>query len=267
MRFLTASLLVFLIAAPAAVANPVQTRPTDLHLHTVATVTEVIKPNLIRLDDALLYKIDNIRVPVTYNRKVMEALNEKIHGKEIGIYLTSEKVTDRTDGYSHILSHLVTSDGIWVQEYLVSEGLALVDSTPDSRALVRPLYAAETAARKAHKGVWGDGTEKILVDATIQKAHNKFVVYEGVPQSFRKISSDFDALHFGKNTRTDFTLLLRAEDKSTFSSGNQTSSALSRLVGKNIRVRGWVTQHDGPMIYLTHPEILEYPQNPELVFP
>jgi endonuclease YncB( thermonuclease family) len=50
---------------------------------------------------------------------------------------------------------------IWLQEELVSEGLAQVYSFPDSRACIAELLARESEARAKRLGVWGSSAYRI----------------------------------------------------------------------------------------------------------
>jgi len=63
-------------------------------------------------------------------------------------------------------------------------------------------------------------------------------------------------LNFGEDWRTDFTATIAPSDRDSFGGSK---IALTDLEGRNVRVRGWLKQRNGPMIEVSHPEQIELP--------
>lgn len=59
------------------------------------------------------------------------------------------------DRYGRMLAHAYRSDGVSVEETLLSEGLAVIFILPPNVAQADCLRAAEWQARLAHRGLWG----------------------------------------------------------------------------------------------------------------
>jgi len=61
-------------------------------------------------------------------------------------------------------------------------------------------------------------------------------------------------LNFGADWRSDFTVALRRDALKTFAAAGVDPLGYA---GRLIRVRGWLTSYNGPMIEATHPEQIE----------
>ncbi len=61
-------------------------------------------------------------------------------------------------------------------------------------------------------------------------------------------------LDFGRNWTTDFTVTVGTQDAALLESEGL---ALHDLEGRRVRVRGWLSQSNGPMIRVDHREQIE----------
>ena len=73
-------------------------------------------------------------------------------GKAVRLTLEAEQ----RDHYGRWLAHLVLLDGTSVGEVLLKEGLAAAIAIPPNVTQIVRLQAAESQARQANRGLWGD---------------------------------------------------------------------------------------------------------------
>lgn len=165
---------------------------------------------------------------------------------------------ETTDRHGRALGHLFLAgeSGAWVQEAMVAQGLARVYSFPDNRACLAELMAAEGRARAMRLGIWADPYYRVRRadrPATFAERAGHFELVEG-----RVLLADEAGsrvyLNFGRYWKEDFTVVIERRALRLFA-----ESGLDplRLEGALLRVRGWVDDHDGPRIEVTHPEQIE----------
>jgi endonuclease YncB( thermonuclease family) len=182
------------------------------------------------------------------------ALEAMVTGKAVRLRYGGERV----DRYGRALGQLFI-EGVpetWVQQQMITLGLARVYSFPDNRACLDELMAAETRARTMKLGIWtdpyytvrrADRPEPLLARA----GHYELV--EG-----RVLLADESGgrvfLNFGRYWKEDFTAVIESPALRLFE-----EDGLDPLVlgGALVRVRGWVDDRDGPRIEVTHPEQIE----------
>ncbi|MBI1216580.1 MAG: hypothetical protein GC185_12280 [Alphaproteobacteria bacterium] len=246
------------LPARHAFAQFIQTSPLDLKLIAVGTVVDVPRENLIKIDNGAVYHLENVRIPVNYFPVVIEYLKKELVGKKVGIYADENDYAKQFDDGAHKLGHVLTIDGTWVQADLVSQGLAWVDSSIDSRDLVEPLYKYEDAARKKKLGLWTDPQYMMKDSQTIQNTYGSFQVFQGTVRSVA-VSKDYIFINFGDNYKKDFSIVMKRDVCRLFNIMNHN---LDPRIWQNriIRIRGWVERHNGPMIRLNYPEQVEYPE-------
>lgn len=195
--------------------------------------------------------------------RMEEALAELTLGKRIALHL-DERLRDR---YGRVLAQVmvVTKDQapLWVQEELVRAGLARVISFKDNRLCIQSLLAAEEKARRAADGLWASGFFAIRpanAEDLLFRLENSYEIVEGEVSKVAELKGR-TYINFGRNWRRDFTAfipeksarLLHQDESGTLSSGG----SLTNLRGKQIRVRGWLKNYNGPSITVTHPEQIE----------
>lgn len=153
-------------------------------------------------------------------------------------------------------------DGSSLQETLIAEGLAAVDSYADNTAHTSRLLALEEEARLAGLGAWG--LRDLLVHTTDPNALAPYLdsvqIVEGRVISTGQARDGRIYLNFGTNWRTDFTVQVMRRDQRRFEAVDMD---LRALAGTIVRVRGWMYEENGPMITLDHPQALELIDAPE----
>lgn len=257
---------------PQPVYVPCTTKATDMDLLEVAKVKAVLKSNQIQMENGAVFILDNIRIPVPYERMARDFLEQLVKDKTVGLYANKTlPLAGQADDKGNEIVHAVLEDGTWVQEAMVGAGLAWVDSSPTNRDCVRTLYKAEIIARAKKKGFWEAPDFKIRDGSHMNNTIGTFIIFEGVPRIWRG-NAGYDFFGFGPGpevNRRTMTIALKHEDEYAFGilSSNPTLHPFTPagLAHTRMRIRGWVEPMQGgivantPMMRLTHPEQLELP--------
>lgn len=164
------------------------------------------------------------------------------------------------DRYGRALAqvHVQDENGAetWLQARLVEAGVARVLSHADNRAAARDLLVLEAFARSEGRGLWADPAHAVRdthPDALAQDIGSVQLVEGRVVQA-TQLRSGRIYLNFGADYRTDFTVMIEAEDAPAFIEAGIGPDALET---RRIRVRGWIEDENGPMIRIDHPERIE----------
>ena len=188
-----------------------------------------------------------------------QALEQIAAGRRLALRYGGREI----DRNGRALAHLYVEgqagdDGArWVQGEMLRRGLARVYTFADNRALAAELLAAERVARDARRGIWALGYYRIrdaVADATeLTKSADTFQLVEGrVSGSGSRDGRVY--LNFGADYREDFTIAIPASARPAF---RETGLDPATLVGRQVRVRGWLKRLNGPLIDVTHPEQIE----------
>lgn len=251
-----APLLVGLGAAEAMAADLTD----QLEPGGTATVTEVIDGDTVMLDDGREVRLVGLQAPkLPLGREgfepwpladeAKEALAALIDGR--GVRLGYGGL--RTDRHRRALAHLFLEDGSWVQGAMLDRGLARVYSFADNRALVGEMYAREGRARAARLGIWADPFYAPRSPAETPRFIGGFEIVEGRVLDAARVRGRI-YLNFGPDWRTDFTVMIPRAAWKLFEEAGIDPLAYE---GREIRVRGWLREWNGPMIEVDHPEQIE----------
>ncbi len=179
------------------------------------------------------------------------ALSELALGRRVALHGPAP-----VDRHGRLLAHLVREDGLWLQSALVVRGLARVHTRPDARAYAAELLAGEEEARTAARGLWRSRVYAVRDAADpdeLARDRDGFQLVEGVVLAISKSGGEA-WLDFGTDWRSDVTVHIgRAAMREVTRAGIDPLS----LEGRRVRVRGWITLRNGPMIEITHPEQIE----------
>ncbi|MCH8111490.1 MAG: thermonuclease family protein [Proteobacteria bacterium] len=159
----------------------------------------------------------------------------------------------RTDRYGRALAHLRDEDGLWIQGELLRRGLARVYTFSDNTARSARMLALEDETRRAGGGVWTLDYYHVLTPEETGSAIGTFQLVEGRVVDAAKVRGRA-YLNFGPDYRSDFTITISPKDMRTFRRAGVDPTAFE---GRRVRVRGWLTSLNGPMIEVTHPEQIE----------
>ena len=179
----------------------------------------------------------------------LRALQTLVHDRTIALRYEGR----RHDRYGRILAQVFVADGgtdVWVQERLVADGHARAYTLPGNTSCLGGLLKAEPAARVAKRGLWQRETYRVRSADDVEsllKLVGRFVLVEGrVAEVTRAQRTTY--INFGTDWRRDFTANLATANVTDSSAA---TTRVDGLVGKRIRVRGWIERRNGPMIGLS----------------
>ncbi len=243
--------------SPTAAAEP-----CTLQTGGVRAVASVVGADTVVLDDGTQVRLAGILAPTPPAfvapfadwpplTAARSALSDLLVGRTVELAFADP----RSDRWGRLLAHVFVSRGAereWVQGYLLRHGHARVDAVPDALACLSELLAHERAGMRADLGLWRNPAYRIRWADTPQRLmrlRNTFQLVEG---RVRKVALTRGRiyLNFGDDWRADFTASAsrRARPFST-----EAVSALQRLEGRRVRIRGWIERRNGPYVELFHP--------------
>ena len=180
----------------------------------------------------------------------------------------------KADRYGHLLAqvYLLPRDGrfsnrqhqtkapsildkegrLWLQAYLIANGLARAYGLPDSNSCLSRLTDFEHDAVIAKKGLWQHGTYRIRSAKRTNQLKRYIGTYQIVEGRIVRQSGNRNRLYlnFGDDWRRDFTIGVNNKDRKAVFGDSQPRHNLS---GAWIKVRGWIERRGGPYIQVTMP--------------
>lgn len=188
--------------------------------------------------------------PWPYGDQARTALGEMLLGEAVTLTIDGRPV----DRHGHVLAQIVReSDGLWVQGEMLHRGLARVGTLPDLRARAAEMLAIERQARRNGRGLWSHPAMAVRSPTNVRAHVDSFQLVEGLVLDAADVRGRL-YLNFGPDWREDFTVTIAPDDRDAFEAAGLDPAS---LVGRSIRVRGWVDVRNGPMIEATHPEQIE----------
>jgi endonuclease YncB( thermonuclease family) len=244
----------------AVAVNPVAAAAADGDAHdpgaaATAVVAAAVDGDTLQLADGGVLRLASILVP-----KGAEPLAEAARAAladAVGRALVLEFGPRRTDRHGRQLAQAWLAaaggtKGAWLQEMLLTRGLARVASTDDTRALVPELLRIEAQARAAHSAC-GRSRLSHRTPADAGDALDRFQIVEGRVLAAALVRSG-GYLNFGADYKTDFTLSFSREALQRL---QESGIVFKSLQGVRLRARGWLRYFNGPLIDITHPEQIE----------
>jgi endonuclease YncB( thermonuclease family) len=225
-----------------------------------ADIVRVERSNdVLVLRDGRAVHLEGIRLPHAGQDRapgfVADQAFDALNGMAKGRDLTVTAVAPKEDRYDRVRGQ-VFSDGVaepWLQLALLKMGAARVDIAPDRTECAAQLYAAESAARDAHLGLWAQPAYQVRTPANLGGDTGTFQIVQGQVLS-ADVNNGRAYLDFGPDYRTDFTVTIAPADMENFRSQGVDPRSYQ---GKTIRVRGIVQQLNGPEIEIANPEQIE----------
>ena len=213
-------------------------------------VVHVLDAYTIRLENQHIVRLAGIQPPLRQTpllrTQAKHTLQELILHRLVTLHYTEVQY----DRYGRIVAHVTRDDDLWIQGFLLSQGLVRVYTLPHTRLWARLMLAKEHQARILKKGLWNHPYYLILPHDNAYQVLNQFSLITGVVKNAVRIKSRI-YLYFNDDTTTDFTLLIKRKARTLFS--QQDVNPL-HFTNQSLLVRGWVTWDDGPLIEITHPE-------------
>ena len=232
----------------------------------MGTVTEIVDGDTLLLDTGRVVRLIGMQAPkLALGRPgfadwpggdaAKATLAALAHERPVRLRYGGEEV----DRHGRTLAHVFVGSGegaVWVQQAMIERGQARVYSFPDNRACLPQLLAAETRARLAGLGIWGDSDYRVRRadrPADLLALAGRYELVEGRILKAERVGGQV-FLNFGRYYKEDVTAVIDARALRLF-----TDEGLDplRLGGALVRLRGWVEVRDGPRLPLTHPEQIE----------
>ncbi len=249
------ALIVFVCALSAC--GP---RAKDLQAGEKGAVVRVLDGDTLELASGLRVHLVGIEAPRDDDaiaKKAREGLQRLALERPVRLYYggTSRLPANERNPAEAALAHVyVRTEGgrwIWAQEALLRDGLARVHTRKDNASRADRLLVSETLARREKRGLWAQTRFGVLAaDKKIEPG--AFAIVEGVVLSVGD-NKGRTFLNFGEDYRTDFTVMVVAEDAAAFTG----PLALTGLAKRRLRVRGYVSDRGGPLMRVDHPAQIE----------
>ena len=143
-----------------------------------------------------------------------------------------------------------------VAAMIVATGAARVRPDAAAGACMPSLLRAEALARQARLGLWADPAYAVLsADApdTFVGRFGTLQIVEGRVTSIGE-SGPFSYLNFGPRRGVDFTVVIARQNSKAF---ERAGLPLHGVLGRRVRVRGFLDKASGPQIEISAPDWLE----------
>jgi endonuclease YncB( thermonuclease family) len=225
--------------------------PSSVGAETVR-VAHVIDGDSFRLNDGREIRLIGINAPEygkdsQPNQPLAQAARDALRNLVMGRDIELRYDEERHDRYRRTLAHASLPDRRSVEEILLREGLAFVVAQPPNLAHVANYISAETAARQAKRGVWGDAFFVPAEAASLRKTDTGFRFVQGRVQRVGR-GQHLVYLDLAEN----LTLTIPNEYWRHFGGDPQ------RFVGQRVMARGWITANQNRLrMRVSHPSMLE----------
>ena len=213
-------------------------------------VEAVIDPVTIALQDGSVVRLAAL-LPAGDPSEAVSLLEDLLIGRAIRLGYGQ---TDR-NRYGHAVAHIFVSgqpEG-WIQAQLILAGRAIVTGHAEGRECLADLLSSERTARDNRDGIWSSRTLLSVWSPLLRDVPPRYELVESRVVSIGRTERTI-YLNFGSDWSIDLTVTIRTQDVAEFESNSVT---LDELVGRAVRIRGWLEQWDGPWIEIDHPEQIE----------
>ncbi|HXS05724.1 MAG TPA: thermonuclease family protein [Rhizomicrobium sp.] len=221
---------------------------------TQAHVVRVEKDGALILPDGRGALLEGLRLPgwdqplAPIAVQAIEALRALVTRAPLTVTTTAPE----SDRYGRL--RVQAFSDVWLQVELLRRGLARVAIMPDRQECSPDFYEAEIEARQAGRGLWALPEFAVRKAKDFSAPEGSFQIVEGhvfnVASPGGRMFLDFDP-----DFRKGFSAIIAPEDRKAF---RNSDPALEELVGRDIRVRGILTNFNGrPEIALFNPRQIE----------
>jgi len=266
--FLTLTLLLVLampaLTMSAHADDDEDTIQNDQNLKVVdhGTVKLILKSDMIMLDDDKRYRLENILVPPFEDPPAVDELKREFLNKPVTIYAYHEVEEDQQK-YGVPYAHVVTTKGVWLQQDLISKGLAWALCTETSPQTIDVLKQAEEKARVDHQGFWKDPAYAIKGSDNIGDFIDSYQIVEGrISSVATSPTSNLTYFNFGRGKKPAFKVkFMNDQEFRSFLNdpitGEASEKGIKQWKGREVRIRGWVRDEGGPEIVMTRKQQLD----------
>jgi len=235
----------------------------DLPAGETATVASVVDGETLELTDGRI-RLIGIKTPWSplgwkgedpwpFVAEAKAALSKLASDATVEVHFDER----RSDRYDHVLAQVYVVRGatkVWVEETLITQGLARVYSLADTRACVPELLAREGEARIARRGIWHSWAYRMQDAGDVKRLGRLTYTYQLVEGTVHAVGEGrkWIYVNFAEDWHRDFAIAIARKDLAAFETAGLD---LERLAGKRLRVRGFIEWWNGPIIKATHEQI------------
>jgi endonuclease YncB( thermonuclease family) len=163
-----------------------------------------------------------------------------------------DPVAGGRDRHDRLLGQVYDEKGNWIQGEMLRQGLAMTYSfSDDSHDIILRMLAQEKQAQAAKLGIWSQAYFRVISPEQAAEFINRYKLVEGRVVSVHDYHGH-TYVNFSEHWKGNFAVFISRKYAEAFAQLN-----LQSLVGKIIRVRGWIDFHNAPVINLTHTEQIE----------
>lgn len=210
-------------------------------------IAEVLDARTLRTAAGEAIRLAGLDMPA--EEPVRRVLERDVSGRDVWL---AAQGRDRW-GREEVQLFLDSGGEAWLQGRLVAAGLARAHHAGDC---ARRLIALEAAARDGASGLWRAPAFAVMpADApgALARRRETYHIIEGRVAAVSRAGKRV-FLNFGEDWRQDVTATIRVRDLSRF---EKQGMVISALEGRRVRLRGFVTMENGPMLRLDTPEQIE----------
>ncbi len=274
-----------------AMAQPIERTTCALEPGPTRAVTGVIDGETISLDDgsevrlvgALTPRPPDAALDVSFwppEREAKAALERLVLGRSVTLAYAGRK----SDRYGRTLAHVFVEPAadsapnadadnrVWAQAHMLSNGHARAYALKDSHGCLRELVAHEAIARTAGVGLWAHAAYQIRDAARgpdVARLRSTFQIVEG--EVVRVIEGRTNViLRFGRDDAAERPTEALTDETRALAKGfsisikpaiargwNTNGLTVVQLVGRRVRIRGWVERKGGPAIEIVEGHQIE----------
>lgn len=219
-------------------------------------------------------RLADVAVPVREQDASLDQVVRRWMGKSVLLH----PISNRTDRWQRLVAHVEltarsTNSGqapngtasvphmvnrqmpAWLQAELIATGAASVMPEGSATGCAAALYRDENTARRAGRGLWRKPGHRILSarDPKLAERAGAYRIVAGIVVSVGATSRRY-YLNFGRDWSRDFTVTIPADKADVFRAAGRDPEA---LVGRYIRVRGWLERWNGAVIDVRFPDAIE----------
>lgn len=172
---------------------------------------------------------------------------------------TLEYAGRRTDRYGRLLAHVFVEkagERIWVEERLILQGLARAHGSLDNPSCLDALLAAEARARALRIGIWGSAAYRVRRPGRRSGLVRDRATYQLVEGKVHRAveARGMITIYVGERPGDDLVVRVPRSRRALALSDDEQARD---LVGKLVRVRGWLEGERSPLIEIVHAGQLE----------
>lgn len=182
-----------------------------------------------------------------------EALAKLALGRPVTLAYTGRRRDRYGRHLAHVFAKMADKNVVWLQGAMLTAGHARAVGFPDNFGCIDALLAAEDAARTAMRGIWSNPVYTVRPawqSRALLQRRGTFQLVEGRIKNAARARGGRIYLNFGSNWRRDFSAMVAP---GVSRSNPAWASSLLDLAGRDVQLRGWVLQRNGPMLDIEHP--------------